>query len=198
MNNVVRVEDGKYLTGQGGSGGSGGHTIQNDSGTALPQESALQFVGVYSEDDSTNGKTKVNIIREMTKAQMDALSTDAKKGVIHTTDEPDNPTNTISADDVSYGSGTVEDVLDNLPIKIYKVTGTTGALNEAVNIPAPSGATPEKLVVIGFNVQASNGYWYSNVSQVEVLVVTSSTIRVKASDGGYASRPIVVLIAEYA
>jgi len=91
MKNVVRVENGSMIFGQGGSGGSGGHTIQNDSGTALPQESALQFVGVYSEDDSTNHKTKVNIVREMTKAQMDALSTDAKKGVIHTTDEPDNP-----------------------------------------------------------------------------------------------------------
>lgn len=114
MNNVVRVEDSKYLTGQGGSGGSGGHTIQNDSGTALAQESALQFVGVYSEDDSTNGKTKVNIVREMTKAQMDALSTDAKKGVIHTTDEADNPANPISAEDVSYGDGTVEQALDEL------------------------------------------------------------------------------------
>lgn len=114
MKNVVRVENGSMIFGQGGSGGSGGHTIQNDSGTALPQESALQFVGVYSEDDSTNHKTKVNIVREMTKAQMDALSTDAKKGVIHTTDEPDNPANPISAEDVSYGSGTIKDALDNL------------------------------------------------------------------------------------
>lgn len=103
-----------------------------------------------------------------------------------------------SAENVTYEEGvSVKDALDNLPVKIYKVTGTTGTLNEAVNISAPAGADPEKLVVIGFNVRASNGYWYSNVGQVEVLVVTSSTIRVKATDGGYVSQPIVVLVAEY-
>lgn len=122
MKNVIRVENGSMIFGQGSSGGSGGHTIQNDSGTALPQESALQFVGVYSEDDSTNGKTKVNIIREMTKAQMDALSTEAKKGVIHTTDEADNPANPISAADVSYGDGTVKDAFDKLSAKNYGTT----------------------------------------------------------------------------
>ena len=73
--------------GQGG-GGSGGHTILNDSGTALTQRDDLQFVGVYSEDDGTNSKTKVNIVREMTKAQFDLLSSAEKKGVIVTTDEP--------------------------------------------------------------------------------------------------------------
>lgn len=154
MNNVVRVEDSKYLTGQGGSGGSGGHTIQNDSGTALPQESALQFVGVYSEDDSTNGKTKVNIIREMTKAQMDALSTDAKKGVIHTTDEPDNPANPISADDVSYGDGTVEDALNNL-IREISFNGTTDATGNLY-------ISPNKLLVVGveFTSSAKTGYCF--------------------------------------
>ena len=101
--------------GSGGSGSGGGYeTIEDADGTALTQRDTVQFVGVYSEDDPTNHKTKVNIIREMTKAQMDALSTDAKKGVIHTTDEPDNPANPISAEDVSYGSGTVKDTLDDL------------------------------------------------------------------------------------
>ena len=64
-----------------------GHVIQNDSGTALAQEDNLQFVGVYSNDDSVNGKTKVNIIRNMTKSQFDLLSAAEKKGFIETTDE---------------------------------------------------------------------------------------------------------------
>ena len=64
-----------------------GHTILNDAGTSLTQEDDLQFVGVYSNDDSANGKTKVNIIRNMTKAQFDLLSAAEKKGFIETTDE---------------------------------------------------------------------------------------------------------------
>lgn len=71
-----------------GGGGSGGHTILDNDGTALTQRDEMQFVGTYSEDDSTNEITKVNIVREMTKAEFDLLSDDEKKGVIVTTDEP--------------------------------------------------------------------------------------------------------------
>ena len=70
-----------------GSGGGGGHTILDDGGNELPQEDDLQFVGVYSNDDDVNGITKVNIVRTMTKAQMDLLSADEKKGLIDTSDE---------------------------------------------------------------------------------------------------------------
>ena len=68
------------------SGGSGGHTILNDGGTSLSQEDNLQFVGVYSEDDSVNDTTKVNIVREMTQAQYELLSSAEKKGIIRLTD----------------------------------------------------------------------------------------------------------------
>lgn len=68
-----------------------GHIVQNDSGTDMTQRSKVQFVGVYSEDDATNDRTKVNIVREMTSTQMQSLTTAQKKGFIHTTDEPDNP-----------------------------------------------------------------------------------------------------------
>ena len=64
------------------SGGSGGHTILDDNGTSLSQEDNLQFVGVYSEDDSVNDTTKVNIVREMTQAQYELLSSAEKKGII--------------------------------------------------------------------------------------------------------------------
>ena len=70
-----------------GSGGSGGHTILDDNGDALTQRGEMQFVGTYSEDDSTNEITKVNIVREMTKAEFDLLSDDEKTGIIVTTDE---------------------------------------------------------------------------------------------------------------
>lgn len=46
----------------GGGGGSGGHTIIDENGNSLPQESGLQFTGgVTVTDDSVNGKTVVDI-----------------------------------------------------------------------------------------------------------------------------------------
>ena len=86
------------------SGGSGGHTILDDSGTSLDQEDSLQFVGVYSEDDSINEKTVVNIVREMTQAQYDLLSADEKKGIIRITDK----NYVCEASEVKFGSGNVE------------------------------------------------------------------------------------------
>ena len=80
----------------------GGHTIQNTAGTNLAQEDTLQFVGVNTVDDSTDGKTKVNIVRNMTKAQMDTLSSSEKEGFIHTTDEPDSPYSNISNAEVTF------------------------------------------------------------------------------------------------
>ena len=70
---------------------SSGHTIENTSGTSMTQREGLQFVGVFVGDDSINDRTKVNIARSMTRAQMDALTSAQKKGFIRTTDEPDNP-----------------------------------------------------------------------------------------------------------
>lgn len=74
-----------------GGSGSGGHVIEDTNGTTLAQRADLQFVGVYTEDDSANDRTKVNVVRTMTKAQMDALSAAEKVGFIRTSDEADNP-----------------------------------------------------------------------------------------------------------
>lgn len=47
----------------GGGGGSGGHTILDPDGNALPQEDDLQFTGNVSvTDDNVNGKTIVDIL----------------------------------------------------------------------------------------------------------------------------------------
>lgn len=68
------------------SGGSSGHTIINDGGTSLTQRDNLQFKGAYSEDNSANEKTVVNVVREMTKAQFDQLTNNEKIGFINITD----------------------------------------------------------------------------------------------------------------
>lgn len=46
-----------------GGGGSGGHTIVDESGVNLPSESKLQFTdGLQAVDDSVNGKTVVSLV----------------------------------------------------------------------------------------------------------------------------------------
>ena len=69
------------------SGGGSGHIILDDAGTSLTQRDDLQFKGAYSEDDSTNEKTIVNVVREMTRNEFDLLSADEKTGLINITDE---------------------------------------------------------------------------------------------------------------
>ena len=45
-----------------GGGGGGGHTIVDESGTNLPNESKLQFTdGLQAVDDNVNGKTVVSL-----------------------------------------------------------------------------------------------------------------------------------------
>lgn len=46
----------------GGGGGGGGHTIVDENGTNLPNESKLQFTdGLQAVDDNVNGKTVVSL-----------------------------------------------------------------------------------------------------------------------------------------
>ena len=45
-----------------GGGGSGGHTIVDENGANLPNESKLQFTdGLQAVDDNANGKTVVSL-----------------------------------------------------------------------------------------------------------------------------------------
>ena len=119
-----------------GGGGSGGHTIEDTSGTDLPQEDNLQFVGVYTRDDSVNSRTEVNIVRQMTKAAMEALSSAEQEGFIDTTDEDDDYI-PISAEDVKYGGTDVESALDSINAQISGGSRTvTTLVNEDVNIAA--------------------------------------------------------------
>ena len=74
----------------GSGGGSGGHTILDNSGTALTQRANLQFKGAYSDDNSGDDTTEVNVVRSMTKAQFNQLSADEKVGIINITDEDVN------------------------------------------------------------------------------------------------------------
>ena len=108
-----------------GIGGGGGHEILNDAGSALPQENKLQFKGVYSHDDSTNGKTVVDVTREMTLAEFNQLTAEQKKGIIDVTDQQGHP---ITASDIPYDSNTnVKDKIDTLINRYENVSVTTSS-----------------------------------------------------------------------
>ena len=51
------------------AGGSGGHVIENSSGTDLPQEDTLQFADSHVTDDSTNSKTVVETFKAVTQSE---------------------------------------------------------------------------------------------------------------------------------
>lgn len=82
-------------------GTSAGHTIQNDSGTDMQRRDKLQFKGTYVEDDQTNNKTVVNVIRQMTLAEFNQLTAEQKKGLIDVTDQQGH---SITASDIPYSS----------------------------------------------------------------------------------------------
>ena len=136
------------------SSGSGGHTIVNDAGTDMTQRTDLQFSGVYVSDEQSDDLTKVNIVRQLTKVQIEALSGEALKGFQEcTTEESDLPltsdvvecannqslTQKLSAMDSSilsastatgteYSSGvSVKDKIDTIISRYENVSVTTTA-----------------------------------------------------------------------
>lgn len=100
---------------QTGGGGAGGHTIVDDAGTDLAQRTNLQFLGAYSEDNSTDDTTEVNVVRSMTKAEFNQLSADEKVGFINITDEEGQIT------------------ADNLPISSSDPTNTKDYIDTALS-----------------------------------------------------------------
>jgi hypothetical protein len=51
----------KWENGQGGGGGTGGHTIIDENGNSMTARAGLQFVGANVSDDATNDKTIVDL-----------------------------------------------------------------------------------------------------------------------------------------
>lgn len=134
-----------------------GHTIKNDSGTSQTQRDNLQFGGVYTHDDSTNGKTQVDIVREFeSPSAVEALTGEAAKGFQHT---PDTVYRGKTASDIgfdktgtSFNSTRVQDVLEEVDskiddieteiagiIKVIKFSGTTTA-SGALLLPTSASA----------------------------------------------------------
>ena len=106
----------------GGGGGSGGHTILDGDGNALPQENDLQFTGECSvTDDNVNGRTVVNVVacKKVTQAEYDALPA------------------TKLTDNIAYfivdgESNEYKDKADKTDLASIKITGSTNNTGSAI------------------------------------------------------------------
>lgn len=143
-----------------GGSGSGGHVIEDTNGTALTQRADLQFVGVYTEDDSANDRTKVNVVRTMTKAQMDALSAAEKVGFIRTSDETDNP----------YQSAYLTTAVVSC--------GTIVGNNYYGDLVTPSGYTPLGIISV-----VASGFTQS--TGIVDYRIENNQVRIRVVDSGY-------------
>lgn len=105
-----------------------GHIVQNSSGTDMTQRSKLQFADAEVSDDSTNGKTVVTVVREMTRAQFNALSQAERYGIIRITDDGNR---LIDASEVTYNNETVKSKLDSLTTEVGSKTDENPTFTEA-------------------------------------------------------------------
>lgn len=168
-------------------GGSGGHTILNDSGTSLAQQPNLQFKGAYSKNDSINSKTEVNVIRSMTKAEFDLLSDAEKVGIIDVIDVTSNSENEFqpviySTDEREIGVWTDGKPLYQKSFSYNVSSSTTYSINvTSCNID----------VFVSYELSgAGNTYYYgggdyirayiADVNPVTTLIVTGGSSYPKA------------------
>lgn len=101
------------------------HTIKDDSGTVLVDRKELQFKGAYSHDSSNT--TIVDVVREMTTAQKDALTGEAINGFQWVTDEDDEGL-PLTTDFVEYKNNkSVTEILDSLNTKYNNLIDDSSA-----------------------------------------------------------------------
>ncbi len=92
-----------------------GHTIWNRIKTALTSRVALWFADASVSDVSADGATKVEVVTELqSESDFDNLATDGTADGAYCF--PDSGEEYLTADNVGYGSGAVEDTLDELTL----------------------------------------------------------------------------------
>ena len=89
-----------------------GHELVNSSGSTMTQRSKMEFLDTHLTDDSANNTTKVQVVKEVTYAQ---FANETEQGLYRITDKPDS---VINAEQVAYGSGNVEQALEETPTDI--------------------------------------------------------------------------------
>lgn len=163
----------------GGGGGSGGHTIVDDGGTALTQRTNLQFNGAYSEDNSTDDTTEIDVIREMTKAEFDQLTAAEKTGLINITDVTSGKDDRFQPVIYSEDEREIGVWTDGKPL--YEKTYHNSAITIASNTELTIDDFTDKLPVSCFGVMhnsTDNRTYYPN------WTYTSGNIYYRKNDSG--------------
>jgi hypothetical protein len=118
-----------------GSSGGSGHTIVDQTGQDLPQENELQFADAFLTDDSVNGRTVVENIKEVSPADYDSTT---DEGIIVTDDGNDAVIGAVSDDyveveQVTGGTKTYGELLSELRTKIDASKLTDNAVLKEIN-----------------------------------------------------------------
>ena len=136
--------------------GDSGHTIVDSEGTSLTQRTNLQFLGAYSEDNSTDDTTEVNIVRSMTKAEFDLLSDDEKVGIINVTDITDDSENEFQPIVYSFEEREIGVWTDGRPL--YQKTISMGTLPNKTTKAVEHGISNiDVTAIVSLMAMASNG-----------------------------------------
>ena len=175
----IFVFDGTYFQLIGTSGG--GHIIYTQEGSNMPQESGLQFADAFLTDDSVNGRTVVENIKEVAPADY-ASTTD--EGIIVTDDGDDALIGPVSDDKVEVEANT--DTWTTLLNKLFSALDITKINNESyLNIDSNYFKCSYKSSYVEF-ITSSQGTSASNsYSRRIALVNNGSVYTVCALDGTY-------------
>ena len=138
---------------------SDGHTYMgNDGTTAMTQRDKAQFVGAYMEDDGSNNKTKVNVMRSMTRAEFDLLSAAEKKGLIDVTDETEGVNDKFQPVIYSESEREIGVWTNGKPLYERTVVLTNTLTVSGVNWVSTGIATTADAVVYCYPMDANNNY----------------------------------------
>ena len=183
----------KFENANESGGGSGGHTVENPSGTDMTQRTNLQFVDAGVTDDSTNDRTKVENVQVL---QTVSDLTNASDGLyLVNTDEA----TVADATMIAYGSGTVDDVLDGLGTASTKdvpvsgnasttevVMGNDSRLTDA-RTPVAHTHTVSQITDFPSNVVQDASYVhtdsnYTSAEKTKLAGITANATKTEASD----------------
>lgn len=158
----------------GGGGGGGGHTIVDSDGQDMPQEDAMQFADAFVSDDSTNGRTVVENVKEVTLAELEQAT---ERGMYLATDEESVPIGASSEDKIEVtGDGVktlgqlLNAIYNDTKFDITKITKDT-KLVFGTNVYFPTIISPDYNYVRFTRETCNASYLY-----IEDYTISSSSV----------------------
>ena len=158
------------------SGGSSGHTILNDSGTAMTDRSNLQFDDLSVTDDSVNDKTIVSASGKADKSDLTSIFENGSTA-----------SQAISNGTYFYLNGTLVRAISAIASGATFTSGTNyetvtaGALNELTQL-TPIGLTVRSNYSSKITIVSNSSYKYGRVVVINMRFTVSDSI----SGGGSA------------